>query len=175
VRVLAITSRQFGVIERSQAVASGMTERMIDWRLSTGEWRILYPCVYVLRSSTPSWMQSELGAVLWAGPEAAGSGRAAGTIWGFDGIDARCIEISTTRRVRHAGVVVHRVEELGYTLTRRGTPVTDPFKTVVDLAGLIDRASLEAALDRDYGPDSSICRISKRRCPMPAPGGASRI
>lgn len=88
-----------------------------------------------------------MGAVLWAGPEAAGSGRAAGVIWGFDGIDQRCVEVLTTRRVRHRGVVVHRTNDLGKIKLRRRVPVTDPFRTILDLSALIDRAHLEAALD----------------------------
>ncbi|MDQ4059418.1 MAG: hypothetical protein M3124_09885 [Actinomycetota bacterium] len=87
VRVQRIASRHFGVIERAQAIEAGMTGRIIDWRLRTGEWRILFPPVYALRGSTPSWMQTELGAMPWAGPGAAGSGRAAGVLWGFDGIE----------------------------------------------------------------------------------------
>lgn len=124
-----------------------MTERLIDWRLNTGEWKVLFPGVYTVRSSSPSWMRSEMGAVLWAGSGAAGSGRAAGLIWDFDGIDRRYIEVSTSRRVRHPDVVVHRTGNVGRTLMRKGILVTDPFRTIVDLAALIEKPNLEAALD----------------------------
>ena len=74
---------QFGLIHRSQALAEGMTERMVDWCLLTGDWFVSLPGVYALRGSTPCWLRDEMGAVLWAGPYAAASGRAAGALWGL--------------------------------------------------------------------------------------------
>ena len=74
---------QFGLIHRSQALAEGMTERMVDWCLLTGDWFVFLPGVYALRGSTPCWLRDEMGAVLWAGPYAAASGRAAGALWGL--------------------------------------------------------------------------------------------
>ena len=144
----ATASLQFGLIERDQALESGVTKHMIDYRLETGEWRPFLPGVYALRSSVPSWLRSEMGAVLWAGrDDAAASGRAGGVLWGFDGIDANVVEISTTNRVRRKDIVVHHSDDLGTIKRRRGIPVTDPFRTIVDLASLVPTPVLEAALD----------------------------
>ena len=138
---------QFGLIHRSQALAEGMTERMVDWCLLTGDWFVSLPGVYALRGSTPCWLRDEMGAVLWAGPYAAASGRAAGALWGLDGIDADVVEVSTNSRVRRSGIVVHRTQDLGTIKRKKGIPVTDQYRTLIDLAGLVDPPLLEAALD----------------------------
>lgn len=120
---------------------------MIDRRLDKGEWWLLLPRVYAVRSSTPCWLRSALGAVLWAGPESAASGRTGGALWGLDGLDEGVIEVSTTGRVRGEDIVVHHVRDLGPTTLRRGVPVTDAYRTILDLAGLVDLPTLEAAVD----------------------------
>ncbi len=100
----ATAAIQFGLVGREQALGFGVTKHMIDYRLETGEWRNFLPGVYSLRSSTPSWLRSEMGAVLWAGvDEAAASGRAGGVLWGFDGLSADVVGFSTTNRGRRKG------------------------------------------------------------------------
>lgn len=88
-----------------------------------------------------------MGAVLWAGPGSAASGRAGGVLWGFDGIDEDVVEISTVNRVRSEDTVVHHVGNLGDIKLRKGIPVTNQYRTLLDLAGLVDVPTLEAALD----------------------------
>ena len=144
---LRIAARQYGLIERSQALAAGVNARMIDWCLEKGEWVVFLPGVYALRSSAPCWLQSQMGAVLWAGQGSAASGRAGAVLWGYDGIDEDVIEISTINRVRAEHIVVHHVGDLGPTSRRKGIPVTDQYRTILDLAGLVDVPTLEAALD----------------------------
>ncbi len=100
-----------------------------------------------VRSSAPCWLQSQLGAVLWAGQGSAASGRAGAVLWGFDGIDDEVVEISTVNRVRAENIVVHHVGDIGSTTQRKGIPVTDQYRTILDLAGLVDVPTLEAALD----------------------------
>jgi very-short-patch-repair endonuclease len=147
VRCLVIAARQYGLIERTQALASGMSARMIDRRLDKGEWRLFLPGVYAVRSSTPCWLRSAMGAALWAGPEAAASGRTGGVLWGFDGLVEGAIEVSTTGRVRGDHFIVHHVDDLGWITRRKGIPVTDQYRTILDLAGLVDLSTLEAAVD----------------------------
>lgn len=120
---------------------------MIDRRLANGEWVVFLPGVYALRSSTPCWLQSQMGAVLWGGEGSAASGRAGGVLWGLDGLDEDVVEISTVARVRCQGIVVHHVGDLGSIKPRKGIPVTDQYRTVLDLAGLVDVPTLESALD----------------------------
>lgn len=144
---LRIAALQYGLIERSQALAAGVNARMIDWCLEKGEWLIFLPGVYALRSSTPCWLQSQLGAVLWAGQGSAASGRAGGALWGFDGLDEDVVEISTLNRVRSQDIIVHHVSDIGSTTQKKRIPVTDQYRTILDLAGLVDVPTLEAALD----------------------------
>ncbi|CAN5521344.1 hypothetical protein BH20ACT23_BH20ACT23_30750 [soil metagenome] len=144
---LKMAARQYGLIERSQAIAAGMSARMIDSRLAKGEWIIFLPGVYAVSSSSQCWLRSQLGAVLWAGPGSAASGRAGGVLWGFDGLDEDVVEISTVNRVRCPDVVVHHVGDLGPLSRRKAIPVTDQYRTLLDLAGLVDLPTLEAALD----------------------------
>jgi hypothetical protein len=158
-----MASVQFGLIHREQALECGVTKHMIDYRLETGEWRVLLPRVYSLRSSTPSWLRSEMGAVLWAGlDDAAASGRAGGVLWGFEGLDAGVVEITTTNRVRRKDIIVHHSEDLGNIKRRRGIPVTDPFRTIIDLASLVPTPVLETALDSGLRTGLLNLRTSRR-------------
>jgi very-short-patch-repair endonuclease len=92
-----------------------------------------------------------MAAALWLGAGSAVSRRAAGILWGLDGIDAAPIELSTTGRQRapRKGILVHRVRTLvdDEIVTQKGIPVTSIPRTLLDLAGVVDREALELALE----------------------------
>jgi len=92
-----------------------------------------------------------MAACLWAGPQSAASHLTAAHLWRLDGVTERAIEVSVPRACdRHAsGVVVHRTQDwrLEDRTLLHGVPVTRPPRTLIDLAGVVDEASLELALD----------------------------
>ena len=89
-----------------------------------------------------------MAAVLASGPRAVLSHRAAGVIWGLLPPSLNRIEVSCPRgaRTRRPGIVCREsdlatdeVDEID------GIPVTSPFRTMLDLAGVLDQRQLERA------------------------------
>jgi hypothetical protein len=59
------------VIDRDQALRAGLTRRAIDHRLSTGEWQVLLPSVYLAQPGEAARRQMLIGALRYAGPMSA--------------------------------------------------------------------------------------------------------
>ncbi len=127
-------AHQHGVIARHQAVALGMSERSIDRRLETRRWSTLYPGVYLIGYSMPTWRAKLMGATLWGGDGARVSHRAAAALWQLPGFAETLVEIKTRREARVRGVVVHR---FGYAevppVEVDRIPVTSVANTIADL------------------------------------------
>jgi hypothetical protein len=67
----ALLQFQDFVIHRDQALTHGLTPRAVKHRLATAEWRMLLPKVYIVQRAEPSRRQMMIGALLFAGPDAA--------------------------------------------------------------------------------------------------------
>ncbi|MGH2702086.1 MAG: type IV toxin-antitoxin system AbiEi family antitoxin domain-containing protein [Actinomycetota bacterium] len=166
-RCESLAGRQHGVIERAQARAAGMSERVIDLRLGSGMWRRLLPGVYCLKGTQLTWRLRLMAACLWA--RGIVSHRAAGLLWGMEGIDEGIVEISTSLRRRSPeAIVVHQVTDLPdvSTIRLQGFRVSDPTRTLIDLAGVVDSCTLAASLDsalrnRQSYPELLIRRIDE--------------
>jgi len=76
--LLATLERQIAVITRRQAFAVGLTRHALRHRLRAGgPWRSLLPGVYVAATGTPTTLQQEMAALLYAGPGSVITGLAA--------------------------------------------------------------------------------------------------
>jgi hypothetical protein len=76
--LLATLERQIAVITRRQAFAVGLTRHALRHRLRAGgPWRSLLPGVYVAATGTPTTLQQEMAALLYAGPGTVITGLAA--------------------------------------------------------------------------------------------------
>ena len=82
----ALLAAQHGVIHRRQALAAGHTAKAIEIRLRRAEWTPVHQGVYRLAGALATWHQRVMAACLAAGPRAVASHRAAGALWGFDGL-----------------------------------------------------------------------------------------
>ena len=72
------SGRRHRVITREQALACGMTDRMLRYRIRAGgPWRKLLPGVYVTVTGIVSTQQREMAALLHAGPRSVLTGLAA--------------------------------------------------------------------------------------------------
>jgi hypothetical protein len=89
----SLANRQFGLVSRSQALAAGLSQRAIGRRLQSSQWERLYPSVYRLPGAPRSWEQKLMGALLWAGPEAALSHRSAAALWKLDGVAPGALDV----------------------------------------------------------------------------------
>jgi hypothetical protein len=73
-----ILHEQLGVIARHQAPATGLTASALRHRLRPGgPWQALLPGVYLATTGTPTTLQQEMAALLYAGPGSVVTGLAA--------------------------------------------------------------------------------------------------
>jgi very-short-patch-repair endonuclease len=145
---LNLAETQRGLITSAQALAMGMSRGALRWRRESNRWRALLPGVYALTEAEDAWLQKLEAARLWTG-DGIVVGRSSAALWGLDGIPTGSIEIATITRKRHPRVTVHHraniaVEDL---IRHRGFLVTTPTRTLIDLSGVLDEASLTGALD----------------------------
>ena len=92
-----------------------------------------------------------MAACLAGGPLAVASHRSSARIWKLVGPNDDTVEITVPYPLspRLRGVVVHRSSDLvdHQTTVRRRIPVTNPLRTMVDLAAVLSPAEVEEALD----------------------------
>lgn len=147
---LALAAReQHGVFTRQQARAAGMTDRMINWRVASGEWERVDFGAYRLLGTPPTWRQ-RLAAACLVGPAVA-SHAAAAQLWRFPGFEGDAIEVVALRhRRRHAADVIwHESQVLrpGDVTTIDSIAVTSALRTILDLASSVPEIRLEEAFD----------------------------
>jgi very-short-patch-repair endonuclease len=144
-----VAAKQHGLISREQAIAAGLTPRMVSVRLGTRRWRPARHCeVYAVGAAPATWEQSVMAACIWAGPGTVASHRAAAALWRLDEQRPGRPEVTTRRAVRSdVVVVVHRSNSLTeMDITRIGAiPATLVARTLLDLAGVVSPGCLEAA------------------------------
>jgi len=77
-RLLALIEAQRQVVSRAQALRGGMSPHAVAHRLRPGgPWRLLLPGVYQASTGTPTPVQREIAALLYAGPRSVITGGSA--------------------------------------------------------------------------------------------------
>jgi very-short-patch-repair endonuclease len=143
-----LARRQHGVVGRHQLLGLGMGRRAIFRRLEQGRLHEVHRGVYVVGVRRISRRGSWMAAVLACGEEALLSHRSAARLWNLmptasEWPDVTCPE----RRIRRDGIVSHRGSmPADERMVEDGIPVTSPFRTVFDLAAVLDSRGLERAL-----------------------------
>ena len=171
--------RQDGLILRRQAMACGMTARMIDVKLASGAWLLAGRGLYRDASHPVTDRQAARAAVLRAGEGALLSEDSAVWLWDVSGWPLHPLQVSVPRP-RHPiipGVIVHRPTDLGRLdrTTFRGIPVTTPARTLIDMA---DRpiARVEDMLDEFLCRGSlSVGHLARRAQALAGPGRRSPV
>lgn len=129
---------QHSVFLGAQAVERGLTRKMLWTRVAAGRLDRLEQDLYHVSGTPVTWEARLLGHVLSAGEGALVSHRAAAAIWGFEGFPRGTPELTVPRgaRFRRTGVRVHESTDLDRCgrRVRNGIPVTDPARTLLDLA-----------------------------------------
>jgi hypothetical protein len=104
--------QQLGVMTRKQAVDTGLTRHALQHRLRLeGPWQSLLPGVYLAATGTPTLIQQEMAALLYAGPGSMITGLAAVRQHHIRGPATEFIDvlIPASRKRRDAAFVrVHR-------------------------------------------------------------------
>lgn len=169
-----LAERQYGVVSRRQLMAAGLSSQAIGRRLCAGRLLQIHPGVYAVGHRRLTLDGFWLAAVLAAGSDAALSHRDAAALHGLGRWNGGRIEVTTPRHSR--GVerlriyTRRRLAAADVTLVER-IPVTTVERTLVDLADVVSRDRLAAALtaaERDrklHVPllDDAIARTSGRR------------
>ncbi len=141
---------QGGAFHRRDANDAGLSNAQIRRRVAHGTWIEVFPSVYC-SATTPRRAETlRHAAILWAAAGAVLSHRSAGALWTLDGIadDEPELTIPSNRRVRVAGVRVHRSDLEASDLTRRDSlPCTSLPRTIVDLASVVPPRALEIAFE----------------------------
>lgn len=142
-------NHQYGVITRAQAMADGMSPRQVTRAVEGGAWERLHAGVYHLRGSPMTPHAMLLAACLATGGRA--SHQSAAWLWGLlPGPPPQpTVSVQATAWGRQAGVVIHRRRDRAAerSPTWLKIPCTTPARTVVDLAGVVDRRCLDDAVD----------------------------
>jgi hypothetical protein len=149
--ITELAQRQHGVVVGAQVVELGVTRRMLQTRVASGRLTRIGPDLYLVGGAPLTWEGKLLGLVLAAGDGAVASHRAAAALWGLDGFTKGTPELTTPRgkRFRRRGARVHESTDLDRcgVRTRARIPVTDPSRTILDLARRTSDVRLAQAIE----------------------------
>jgi hypothetical protein len=170
-----IADRQYGVITRRQALALGMTDRMMRRRVTSGLWTRIEPGTFQL-SGQASGLMRLLSAATLALP-AVVSHESAAELHGLPHVPrGRAVVTVPIRSAnRFPGVQVHQSTDLAgdFIVMVEGLPTTSLARTVVDLAAVLRAGRLERIVDhclvtRAVGLETlseTVARLARRGKP----------
>jgi very-short-patch-repair endonuclease len=147
--IAELARKQHGVVGREQLLELEMGSRAIESRIEREQLHRVHHGVYKVgyrRISRKGWW---MAAVLASGPGACLSHRSASRLWrlfppGSEWVEVTCPSGSRTRR---NGIICHQsvIAEDEWDVVDE-IPVTSPFRTIFDLAAILDLRELERAL-----------------------------
>jgi very-short-patch-repair endonuclease len=148
----ALAAHQHGVVSRSQLRIAGLHDLSIDRRIAAGRLHPVYRGVFAVGHTELTIEGRWMAAVLASGDGAVLSHTSAAAAWELRPTGTGSIHVTVPGapgRRRRAGIRLHRSTTLGpdETTTRNGIPVTDPARTLIDLATLLRGRPLEQAVD----------------------------
>jgi hypothetical protein len=145
-------ARHYGVIDRRQATALGVTRSELAGLLHSGRWRRIHRGVYRL-ADAPDDPMSRLAAACLAGGTASAASHLS-ALWLWDLVvrppDIPVISVPRRHNPRPAQVIVYRRTDMGRDLgsERRGLPVTNPLRSLCDAGPTVSAPLLDDAIDR---------------------------
>jgi very-short-patch-repair endonuclease len=145
--IVALATRQYGVIARFQLIAIGLSDDAIDRWLASGRLHRLYPGVYAVGHISVAREGRWLAAVLAGGADAVLSHRSAAALWGIRRYEGRPeITVRPGQRARR-GVIARRSSLQPDEVTvERGVPATSVGRTIIDLGSVMNEHQLEKAI-----------------------------
>ncbi|MFL6028462.1 MAG: DUF559 domain-containing protein, partial [Gaiellaceae bacterium] len=144
------------MVARRQLALLGLGEDAIDHRLARGSLHRVHRGVYAVGHTATRGRAVWMAAVLAAGPDAVLSHCSAAALWGIRATARPRVEVICSRRLDIAGIESHRTELPPDEVTvHDGIPVTNPARTLFDLAAVVNAQQLEHALN-----EAEIRRLS---------------
>ena len=145
--IARIAAEQHGIVTRAQLLAAGLDANAIDHRLRIGRLHLLYRGVYAVGHRPPSPHARAMAAVLACGPGAVLSHRSAAALWGI-GRWRGPIDVTARPSTRRPTCASTAQDARRPDITHHhGIPVTTPARTLLDLADVLDDASLTRAVN----------------------------
>lgn len=166
-----LATAQHGVVARRQLVAAGMTRHVIGGLLRRGHLHPVHREVYAVGHPRLTQQGRWMAAVLSCGEGAALSHRSAG---GARGIvrEGTTTTVSVPRRIVRPGLrLVTTTLQPDEVTVEKGIPMTTVARTLLDLAGVLDRPALERALhqaEADRRADATPLSVLLDRYPRRA-------
>ena len=152
---------QAGAVSRRALAEIGYAPGHLTEKVGSGAWQRLYPGVAVIHSGPVPWRTRAFGALLYAGPGAALSHRAAAFVWGLTPAAPRVLDITVPWRRRVAqqpGLRIHRRRRMPE--VRGPLAAVPPEEAVLDvweeLTTVDDRVALLAAALRAHVTAAAI-------------------
>ena len=147
-RAIAELARlQHGVVGRAQLRALDLGDDAIDLRVRKRRLHRMHQGVYAVGHLNMTRNGHFMVAVLASGEGAALSHLSAAVLWGMLSSDGK-IHVTAPSDRKRPGLVVHRAPLAPEDITERaGIAVTKPARTLIDLADIAPRRTLERALD----------------------------
>ena len=145
--VSELARRQHGVVGRAQLIALGLGEDAIDRRVRRRWLHRLHRGVYAVGHVNLTRNGRFMAAVLACGEGAALSHFSAAVLWGMLSGGGGAIHVTSEARRRRPGLVLHEAALGAEVRKRAGIPVTAPARTLIDLADVAPRRTLERAID----------------------------
>jgi very-short-patch-repair endonuclease len=149
----ALATHQHGVVSRAQLRTAGLHDRAIDRRIASGRLHPVYRGVFAVGHTDLTVKGRWMAAVLASGDDAVLSHTSAAAAWDLRPTGTGSVHVTvpgTPGRRRRAGIRLHRSAMLAAeeATVHDGIPITDPARTLIDLATLLRGRPLEQALDR---------------------------
>jgi len=151
-RTLAeVAARQHSLISLQDVLDAGGERTHAHRRVGAGRWELVGPGVYRLAGVPWTYEARVMAAILLAGPGAVASHLCAARLLGVGfGTASPEVTIPRGRHHRPPGVRVHQSTDLDRCDVRRqdGIPLTDPARTLLDLARYIGPNALHRAIEQ---------------------------
>jgi very-short-patch-repair endonuclease len=148
--IAALAAHQHGVVTTAQLLDAGVGRRAIARRADRGWLVPLHRGVYQV-GPVPGRYGREMGAVLACGERAVLSHQTAAAVWGITPSYYGDVHITVEGQARRAraGVRIHRALSLNAAV-KDGLPLTDPARTLRDLARTLPASELERAKEQAH-------------------------
>lgn len=144
-----LASRQLGLLRTSDLVSCGLSLDQIAHRARSGSLVRLTRGLYAVGGTPAGWRRDALAACFAAGPDALASHLTAAAVHGL--APAPVLPHVLVPAKQSARTRIARVHRGNVDPSERrrveGMPVTSPARTLVDVAGLVSRPTLETMVD----------------------------
>jgi hypothetical protein len=141
--------RQHGLITAAQAVSVGLSHDQCEDAVRIAGWSRLARGLYALPGSVASWQRDAVAACLLAGTDAVASDLTAAALWGWCSaplLPEVVVPLSQSHRSPLARVHRRNVPLVDRAV-RHGIRCTSASRTLVDVAGRVERSRLESFVD----------------------------